>query len=309
MSTTKINDVKIRTLPNDEKDTRPIKGAEMFPLLCAIIYMFAKKGRGKTTVVYNILEACCGPETIIVVFTPTYWICKTWRGIREWANKEEHPVLHYTGFKDENGNDNLKMLTDILKLPVEERCQLLFGNNEEKSDGNSGEEVKNDHPFAGAWADFCSAPPVGPGEKNKKKKRVLTPGEKWLRFRAKLPHQPLDFIFVMDDMGKGLRSDSFATFMKQQRHFNCKIIISGHNLKDIQPDQREMVDYWLLFEGIQKKKLEEIYEATRVGIPYPIFAEKYEEATPGKNDWLYVDNERDELRKKFDERFNVAKFK
>ena len=103
-STKKLNNEVVKEVPLLEAiDTRPVKGAALFPEIYANVFLCAKKKSGKTSCVYKIVKKCAGPKTKIVVFCSTLHKDKSWATIRALAEKRKWPFVGHTSLKDDDG--------------------------------------------------------------------------------------------------------------------------------------------------------------------------------------------------------------
>ena len=103
-----------------------------------------------------------------------------------------------------------------------------------------------------------------------------------------------------------LRNTSILTLIKQHRHFKNKVICSSQSLKDLHPDARDNIDFWILFGGHSEAKLEQIYEDCDLKIDFPSFLALYENATEELYSFLYVDKRGNGVfRKGFNRKFNL----
>ena len=115
-----INNEVVRAVPLlTEKDTRPIKGAQLFPEMNANIFLCAKKKSGKTSTIFKILQKCCGPSTKIFVFCATLYKDKSWLAIQQWAEKKKIVFIWHTSLKDDSGVDKLEELVNVLQAKVD----------------------------------------------------------------------------------------------------------------------------------------------------------------------------------------------
>ena len=75
----KINEVLVKPIVfSNEKDTRPIKGASLFPEVYSNIFLCAKKKSGKSTIIYKIIAACCNRDTKVIAFVSTLQKDQSW---------------------------------------------------------------------------------------------------------------------------------------------------------------------------------------------------------------------------------------
>ena len=115
-----------------------------------------------------------------------------------------------------------------------------------------------------------------------------------------------EYIFIFDDISTDLKSPDVSKLVKQNRHYKSKVIISSQYPLDIQPQSRRQIDYWLLFAGHDKEKLEKIYHDADLNIDFDLFLKIYHEATEIKYHFLYIDTNNSEFRKDFNFKFSFT---
>lgn len=244
--TKRINNEKVHDIKRKaEKDTRPVRGAALFPELYCNIYLCARKKKGKTLATFKTLKKCAGPKTKIVVFCSTFHKDAVWKEIEDWANKKGLPFLAYTSIIDDNGQDRLKQLVKELENEGDEEEEQKIHNFLD-SESESEDEVKE-------------------------------------------KYQSPEYIFVLDDLSDELRRLSVATFLKKHRHFKAKIIISSQHVNDLLPQSRRQLDYWILFQGHPRNKIDEIHRSADLAIPEDEFYDLYKFATEKPFSFLYID--------------------
>lgn len=114
--TKKLNNEVVKTVPLLEAiDTRPVKGAALFPEIYANVFLCAKKKSGKTSAVYKIVKKCAGPKTKIVVFCSTLHKDPSWATIQALAEARGWPFVGHTSLKDDDGTDLLDELIHDLE--------------------------------------------------------------------------------------------------------------------------------------------------------------------------------------------------
>ena len=250
--TKKINNEKVRDIKRKaDKDTRPVRGWELFLELYCNIFLCARKKVGKTLATFKILKKCAGPKTKIVVFCATLHKDDTWKEIEAWAKKKGLPFLAYTSIEDDEGKDRLKQLVKELE------------NDEEEQTAGMRSQDKTHN--------FLDSDSESEDEEEKEK------------------YQSPEYIFVLDDLADELHRRSLTTFLKKHRHFKAKIIVSSQHLNDLLPQARRQLDYWILFRGHPEGKVDEIHRSADLAIPKDEFYEMYKFATEEPFSFLYID--------------------
>ena len=259
--TKKINNEVVVPIPTKAVDNRPIRGSDLFPEIYSNIFLCARKKSGKTLAVSKILKKCAGPDTQIVVFCSTINKDPTWEAIEEWAQNKGLSFLRYTSLFDDDGTNLLKELI----------AEMQHDDDEPDENENAN--------FVSIFAD------EQPSEQPKRKSKFRSP----------------EWIFILDDLADELRSPIIATFLKKNRHFKAKVIISSQYTNDLMPAAMKQLDYVLLFKGHDAVKLEQIRKSADLAIPQKDFLDMYQFATSQPYSFLYADVRGGTFRKNFNE--------
>ena len=73
LATTKVNNKVVKAIPIDDskKDRRPVKGVDVCSEVYANIALIAKKKKGKTSIIYKLIQECAGRDTNVIAFVST----------------------------------------------------------------------------------------------------------------------------------------------------------------------------------------------------------------------------------------------
>eukprot|EP00732_Lithocolla_globosa_P000103 Lithocolla_globosa_v1_NODE_19_length_9697_cov_21.310620.p4 type:complete len:283 gc:universal NODE_19_length_9697_cov_21.310620:3703-4551(+) len=107
------------------------------------------------------------------------------------------------------------------------------------------------------------------------------------------------YILVLDDISTELRDKQIARLLKIHRHLKSKVILSSQWYNDLEPSSRRQIDYYLIFNGINEEKLEQLYKNADLSITYEQFKILYRTATSEKYNFLYIDVNGDNYRHNF----------
>lgn len=246
-----------------------IKGYEMFSEIYSNIFLCAKKKSGKTNALFSILKECAGPYFVDEqgVHRSKLWIfCSTVEKDDNWK-----AILKWA---DKRGID-YEVFDDVSQLNViaKSLCQpppqenVLIDTNE-----------------------------IFREKAKEKKKRAYIQPEKIAP----------ENIFIFDDMSKTLRKEAVSTFLKKNRHFKSKMIISSQYPNDLDIPGRKQLNYWLLFKGQSEEKLKEVYHDMDLNVPYEHFKQLYEYAVNTPFSFLYVDVNEVKFRKGFSTELTIG---
>lgn len=259
----------------EEKDKRPVKGADIFPEIYSNIFFCARKKSGKSCAIYHIIDKCSTTETRVIAFVSTLNRDPTWKAIQDLCEEKKIDFTGYTSIKDESTKE------DILDTIV----TALQVMHEDRKNGK---------------ADETSQPHNQQG-----KGIILTQDDIPRRTKSGKPKKPKEkapeIIFVFDDLSGELHAPSVTTLLKKNRHFKCKVLISSQYWNDISLPGRKQIDYVLLYRGLSESldKLNEIYKNCDLAVTFDVFLALYRFATASNFHFLYIDVFNSGFRKDF----------
>jgi len=267
--TKKINNEVVKAVPLiSVVDTRPVLGQALFPEIYANIFLCAKKKSGKSSVIYNIIKRCANKHTIVMAFCSTLHKDETYKTLMKYCELNKIAFVGHTSLKsEEDGHDLLSELIDELQ------------NDEDKEDEKESKQS----------IIICDDSDDEDNRKAIKKAKYRSP----------------EYIFILDDLSTELKSTSVAAFLKKNRHFKSKIIISSQYLNDLAPQSRKQIDYFLIFKGQPQGKLDEIYRDADISVDKETFYKLYKNATLEKYSFLYIDTNTNNYRQNFNIEYSI----
>jgi hypothetical protein len=294
-----INDIKVHPLKTTKENLNKVKGSKLFSSKLESIFIFSPPESGKTTLVVNILEHCCGKNTTVYIFSNTYYnnVDKQYQQFEDWAEKRGIPVLGFTSIYDEETGEDIlggymKELGDGTKLNEKPNTKML------KEEQQQLQQVHIPVPIKIYIAGDGPAQPLI---------HQLTQGEE---IKEKKPRkeskQAPDRIFLFDDISEDLRSKSVAKLSRQFRHYQSKFIIATQYWKDLSKGARESTNCFIMFKGLPADKLEELRYSKGITVPQKEFERMYQIATEDIRDFFYIDCKRKDFRKNFNQKFILA---
>lgn len=279
IKTQKLPGLEVK-VPDVKKDSRLPLGYKYFETLYPNIFILAHKFSGKTVLEGNIVEHLAGPDTRVIIICPTAEKDKNWIHITERLDERGIENVVFTSLYDEDGTNLIKDFMD---------------NDSSDEPEESSEQAGGSAPVQ----EFRLSTPLFPtavqqsggAVKKKKKSKYIAPKT----------------LILFDDISDEISSKKSMvdTLLKRNRHHKATIVISSQYLNDLKPGSIANLNYVILFGGTSDVKLKELYERLSLPIEYEKFHEIYTFATKAKYSFLYVDRDRNEYRKNFNEKISI----
>jgi len=300
-----INDAKVRPIrPIADPDPRPVKGADFFPECNASIFICASRGSGKTTVVHQAIRECIGRNTKVRIFCGNLDKDKSWLAMQKWLLDRGLDYEGYSSIIDPDSGENKleELVYEVQDRAKEERKKLLDDpENPGRAgarDASSSELEKKSlmktlmERMFGKEGQASHASDRQDDEEGNSK----TPKEKY---------RTPEYIVVFDDLSDEIRNSGLvAKLLKNGRHF-CKIIISSQYFKDLKPEARNNIDYFILFKGLDKQVLTDVYRAAKLSVDFDTFLRIYHDATSERYNFLYIDSRENKFRRNFTHEYMI----
>jgi hypothetical protein len=108
-------------------------------------------------------------------------------------------------------------------------------------------------------------------------------------------------------MGATMRDKWLTQLLKTNRHYKCKVIMSGQNLNDLDAPARKQLDYCLIFGRLPSEKIEQLKKDLDLTITEQQLEELYKNATSEPFQFLYIGRSpgHDTYRKGFTEQYQI----
>lgn len=262
-----INKEQIKPIKTTTFDPDSIKGYEIIPMLYANIYICAQKRSGKTNLINKILEKCIDSDTQVIVFAATHDLDDNWKYIKEQLEKRKINAMYYSAIEEDKHNN----LEDVLKY---------------MKDAITSAEIKQTEDNPNNYIQI-----------------VKFDVSKGVKLKVKQPKKQVPkFMLIFDDMTVELKNKDIGKLLKTFRHYKSKVIVSSQWPNDIKPEARKQIDFFLLFGGHSKEKLEVLYTDMGISMPFESFYDVYKNITKEKYQFLYVNQHTGELRHNFDKK-------
>lgn len=284
--TKKINREVVKPCVVVETDIKRIKGGALFPIVYPNIFVCAKKGSGKTSVIFHILKKCTSNPTELFIFSNTHDVDPTWGKIKEWLDAKGVTSFFFKSIK--NGKEDT--LTEIMD-------SMRNGETEEET---------NDKPVMPPIVRpiFFSQHEEEAWVKKQQQKEEKEIEKKKKKQNGKGKIYPKR-IFIFDDISSELKSATLDTLLKQNRHFKSMVIVSSQYYKDLKPSARGQFQFFLVFKNIKEDTLEVIYKDSGVNIDYEDFVKMYRKATEANYSFFYIDTKNMKYRQNFNKELTV----
>ena len=246
---------------------KPAKGADYFAEPYPNILLLARKKSGKTTIIYNIIKNCAGPDTEVVIFCPTWRKDDSYRHIIKYMNKKKIEHQEFTNLYDDKNN----ILREFMQ-------NLAAQSDSDNSDTESDPEPPD--PLAMSVLLHHQTDKI----QKKKVSKYTTP----------------EFIFIFDDMRSQNRDKAVSDLITTNRHYKAMVIVSTQFVTDFTPTSWANLDYALLFPKLPTERLPLIREALGLAkISLEDFMKSYADATDAEHNFLYIDMDNEELKRNF----------
>lgn len=277
-----INNVKVTPIIQNT-NKKKVYGSDLFQDPYCNIYLCASKKKGKTSVIWNILQHCITRKTILFLFVGTLHKDPSWIKMIEWLDKHKIQHMDFTSLYEDNLNQLDVILQKIAKDDDDDE-------EDEKDQSGGSIEIGNIKDFMPTWQ-------VG-GNDDKEEELEKKPIKK---SNPKVLYP--EYCIICDDLSTELRDKSVTKLLKISRHYKMKFIISTQYLSDLPPGGILQMDYILLFKGMDSKKLKELHEKSGMSTELDEFIKYYQIATADKYNFLYYDKQNDSFRKNFNLKF------
>jgi hypothetical protein len=256
VKTKKINNQKIYPFWKKGIETYPVR--DKHAIISNIPYMNialpAKKGEGKSTTALNmIIDNFMTKNSKLVVFSPSL----------------------------ENDKDNKEALSYIRKkYNKKPKKKKKFFNEESSSSEEEDNSKYNDHVVT--YKQFIT---------DNKNDFLLEKHEAEEEYKLgnNGPYEYPKTIFYFDDLNKrDFKSDEIGTFAQNIRHHGSLAFYSSQDWINFEPRIRKNLDIVLLWGGVPKDRLKEIYNEIQPGIDYDVFLDFYYKATSKPKNFFFI---------------------
>ena len=261
---------------NDNLDKRPIKGAKLFPELYANIFLCAKKKSGKTVVASKIIQQCATRDTTIIVFCSTLDKDPNHKVIKQYCKLQKIPYVGYSSMVE----DGINILEELMNKLEEDAVE------DDEEDAEEKEKLTRMEKHLMTL--FNSDSEDEDGTKKKKKRNKF---------------QSPEYIIFIDDLSNELKSPLLVAFLKKNRHYKTKVIVSSQYIHDLVPASLKQMDYCLTFKGMPDSKLQKIHNDFDLTIPLEKLIQIYEYSTLNKFSFLKIDIREEKYYRNFNCQF------
>lgn len=290
-------------LPKLPKRAKNFKGSHIFDQQWWNALLVAKRRKGKTTVVANLIDYFANPKTKVVFFVSTFHADATYRAIEASLNRKKIPYKVFLSTKDEHG-------TPLLRVFMDQRNAILEEAREKKSAAPSMEEALANpvvfDPCRGytttatgdeeMW-NYIPATELG---------RLLAgaaerPGYGTPRREKKIAPEDEEFLFVFDDLGDELNQKQYYEFIKRTAHYKVKTITATQGISDTYTQGLNQMSYIAIFGSSPPGTLEKVVERSGFNISMETVTYLYNKYTRNVGDFILFDTVNGTVRYKLDQ--------
>lgn len=266
----------------------PVLGSSLVDHLYCASSIVGRVGSGKTRWIFNALDQCCGPETVVLIFSSTIYSDKSWIAILKWLETNRIAHVAKVSIYEEGRNLVKEFMAGCIAQGKIDLAKRAAEGDLKKSPAHQFGQ-----PIGGNWGKAEEDLPGG----KKKKKEFLPTLDPYLVKVGGQKYQYAPFVLIFDDLAEDLRDKEMDLLVRKYRHFHCKIFISSQHYVDSNSPSRQNIRLWILFGGLGPSKLKLVYEAAGPDCTLDKFERRYRDATLEKYHYLTIDVEKNEMMK------------
>ena len=326
ISKVKINNVRVEPLKSTiRRDVRPVRAASMFKTPYPNIGIIAPKNSGKSVLMSSIVRAKATRQTKVFAFCATIKIDQTWIDLAKWCAQNKIQFVGRTAIKEDKKDLYLQEL--INSISAFEGEKELHEDSDSESEGDVHPKFTNEEKSSKFRKSTYTNQMVQPEYSSDEYDTESDVEDNFPRDEEQLthglPHPGVETVFpstikprrehelapkyilIFDDISQELKNPVLQSMYKKNRHMKMLTISASQYICDLKPESLQQLDYLLLFQKIDDKKLEKIYRDTNTCVPMSTFYKLYKDATREKYHFLYIDVRDNQFRKDFDTLYRI----
>lgn len=280
--------LEIKPIPIPSGSTHPNNKSPVLPKHEFTMGLIAPKGSGKTTALMNLLKFYQGYFHNIIIFSPTVNNDEKW----DWIKKQ--PLLVE--------NKPLKMWIATQK-------------NKEENPNSVVHKPQIGHVLDDFIQDFS---PTIPKEHflaeydESTLSKIMHEQQNLidlLKKFGKTKHLANRILFVFDDLVgsslfSGKKKNPFKTLNTNHRHFSFSVLMVSQAYKEIPKTVRIQYSCLIIFEIPNENEVKAVYEENPLRLKFDDWVELYEEAVSGDHNFMYINYQEKDRKKRVMQNFN-----
>lgn len=280
----------VEPIPFKKQKKKKARGHRLFTEPYPNVFLCAKKKSGKTTVIYNILKHCCGPDTQVKIFCSTHEKDDAYKSIKHMLDTKGVNYECFHSIKEDGMNlidlfmqENKNAPVEDLKPPKPVILPKMMCCS--RKGGGSRIVVTPDMKIdaLGRPVHMMHNNTENNHKPKKKKDKYISP----------------EYIIILDDLGSEMRNIAVNKLLKTNRHYKSMILCSSQWPNDLEPQALKQLDYTLLFGNMPNHKVEHLRREMDLTIPEHDFNSLYDDTTQDKFSFMYIDPLNMKFKKNF----------
>lgn len=280
MKETKINNEVIHPVKiNNNVDLEKVKGKNLFKSLYYNCGLLASTKSGKTTTINHILKKTTDKKTMCFIFCSTASVDGTWKEILQFLRDRGNFYQVFHSIYEGKINQLDMVINQFLK---DEEEEILLHKESDKPK----EELPKSKPSI-----KCDDEKVDLAKPTKKeyKPKKLSP----------------KICIIIDDIPTNELVKSL-NILRRTRHAKANVFVSSQYANDFSLSVMKQLSYFLVFRGVNKDKLDRVYELCDIQISRELFEEIYHTATKEPFSFLYIDIRNQLFRRNFNTLIEIS---
>ncbi len=278
---------------------KKFKGDHILNFPNFVIYVMAKRRKGKTCFLYNCIRWFADPTTTVIIFSRSAKTDPTYKSCLKYMESKKIPFMTRPGIKETpgpgrgNGLHYLYELMELMKEEVEEYRRKEEERDEARKRARRRKDINapvQDDAMVGHLQFGFNGDVRGSQLPGIESPIQWVTNQEFKNFEREVfnmgppeKHERLGpeprFLILIDDEGKSMRDETLLRCIKNSAHINATVIVASQGLFDMFGDCVGQISYMTLFSKTPKKRLDSILDELALDIWPEQFYEIYEKYT------------------------------
>lgn len=255
-------------VPTDAQAHIPILGQQLFDQLYGSLFWCASTNSGKTQQIAHFLRHTTDRRCTVFIVCGTLHTDPLWGSIVRMLEKRKIKVVTFDSLKTSDGGDVLSAIVQTMK-----------------SELGPGDEAEGSGTLLPPRPKVLFAPPDGasvfgePDHPPATKRKKPEPKTRVAKFHL-----------VLDDLPRqALRGTSMADLLKQNRHYQCRVLLSSQHLVHLAPDAFSNLNRILIGRWFSQSYIQRLWSRINLQVSAPDFFALYQTVVSQPFRFLNID--------------------